>query len=274
MRGGGQRAGGRRWQERSCSGETPHPRRAPRGTSICRRFPLNGSRSDRSSLTCDDCARARGGALTPARLALGAAPPLRVGLLGGSFNPAHEGHLHISLEALKRLKLDEIWWLVAPQNPLKPASGMAPFRRRLASARRIARHRRIKVLDLEARLGTRYTIDTVTALQRIFPRTRFVFIMGADLLGQIRHWRRWSEIFSRLPIAVLARPTYCFKGLAELAARRYARRRVAAEAARFLADRTPPAWVFLPIKLDVRSATEIRSHALPRGKAGGRRKQP
>lgn len=212
--------------------------------------------------------------MTPSRLALGAAPPRRVGLLGGSFNPAHEGHLHISREALKRLELDEIWWLVAPHNPLKPAGGMAPFRRRFASARRMARDPRIKVLDLETRLGTRYTVDTVTELQRIFPRTRFVFIMGADLLAQIRHWQRWTEIFSRLPIAVLARPTYCSKGLAELAARRYAHRRVAPEAARFLADRTPPAWVFLPIKLDMRSATEIRSHALPKGKARARRKQP
>ncbi|HXZ00112.1 MAG TPA: nicotinate-nucleotide adenylyltransferase [Stellaceae bacterium] len=218
--------------------------------------------------------RATGGLPTPARLALGAAPPRRVGLLGGSFNPAHEGHLHISREALKRLKLDEIWWLVAPRNPLKPAGGMAPFRRRFASARRMARNPRIKVLDLETRLGTRYTVDTVTALQRIFPRTRFIFIMGADLLAQIRHWQHWNEIFARLPIAVMARPTYCFKSLAELAARRYAHRRVASEAARSLADRTPPAWTLLRIKLDAHSATEIRAHALPKGKARARRKQP
>lgn len=200
-------------------------------------------------------------------------PPRRIGLLGGSFNPAHAGHRHVSLEALKRLALDEIWWLVAPQNPLKPVRGMAAFKKRFDAAKRLARHPRIKVLDLETRLGTRYTIDTVTALQRNLPRARFVFLMGADLLAQIRHWQRWTAIFARLPIAVLARPTYCSKSLAELAARRYAHRRVAPEAARSLADLAPPAWVFLPIKLDVRSATEIRSLARPKAKARGRPSQ-
>ncbi len=162
---------------------------------------------------------------------------------------------------------------MAPQNPLKPARGMAPFATRLAAARRLARHPRIRVLDLEARLGTRYSVDTVTALQRLLPGTRFVLVVGADILAQIRHWKRWRTLFERLPIAVVARPTYCFKGLAELPAQRYAHRRVAPEAARFIADRAPPAWVFLPVKLDVRSATEIRSHASPSGKARGRRTQ-
>jgi len=197
----------------------------------------------------------------------------RIGLLGGSFNPAHAGHRHVSVEALKRLGLDEVWWLVAPQNPLKPTRGMAPFAKRLQAARRLARHPRIKVLDLETRLGTRYTIDTVTALQQNFPRTRFLFLMGADILAQIRHWKQWTEIFARLPIAVFARPTYCFRGLAELAAQRYAHRRVAPEAARRLADLAPPVWVFMPIKLDVHSATEIRSHARPKPKARKRRPQ-
>jgi nicotinate-nucleotide adenylyltransferase len=195
-----------------------------------------------------------------------------VGLLGGSFNPAHEGHRHISLEALKRLALDEVWWLVAPQNPLKPARGMAPLEKRLAAARRVARHPRIRVLDLESRLGTRFTIDTVAALQRFLPRTRFVFLMGADNLTQIRHWKSWQGLFSRLPIAVFDRPTYCFKGLAELAARRYAHHRVALSAARRLADRAPPAWAFLPIKLDVHSATVIRSHAGPKAEPRARRR--
>lgn len=192
---------------------------------------------------------------------LGKLPPRRVGILGGSFNPAHPGHRHISVEALKRLNLDEVWWLVAPQNPLKPQRGMAPLERRLADALRLARHPRIRVLDIEARLGTRYTADTVTELQRLFGRTRFIWLMGADNLAQIRRWERWTEIFRRVPIAVLARPTYCLKGLAELAARRYGHRRVAPEAARRLADIPPPAWVFLPIRLDASSATEIRSHS-------------
>jgi nicotinate-nucleotide adenylyltransferase len=209
--------------------------------------------------------------MTPRQLALGAPPPRRVGLLGGSFNPAHAGHRHVSVEALKRLDLDEVWWLVTPQNPLKPVRGMASFAKRLAAAQRLARHPRIKVLDLETRLGTRYTVDTVTALQRNFPRTHFLFLMGADILAQIRHWKHWTDLFERLPIAVFARPTYCFKGLAELAAQRYAHRRVAPEAARRLADLAPPVWVFMPIKLDVHSATEIRSHARPKAKARKRR---
>jgi nicotinate-nucleotide adenylyltransferase len=202
---------------------------------------------------------------------LGRLPRRRIGLLGGSFNPAHGGHLHVSREALKRLGLDEVWWLVAPQNPLKPVQGMAPFEERLAGATRLARNERIRVLDLERRLGTRYTVDTVTALRRLFPKTRFVWLMGADNLAQIRSWQRWTRIFAALPIAVFARPTYCLKGLAGLAARRYAARRTGAHSARGLADAPPPAWAFLPVKLDVSSATEIRSHARSQGRARGRR---
>jgi nicotinate-nucleotide adenylyltransferase len=186
-------------------------------------------------------------------------PPRRVGLLGGSFNPAHAGHLHISLEALRRLRLDEVWWLVAPQNPLKPVEGMAPFGERLAGARRLARHPRIRVLDLEARLGTHFTADTLAAVQRLFPRVRFVWLMGADNLSQIRHWERWTEIFRRLPIAVMARPTYCLTALAGLAAQRFRRRRIRAAEARRLAGMMPPAWVFMPIRLDASSATMIRA---------------
>lgn len=189
---------------------------------------------------------------------IGFAPPRRVGLLGGSFNPAHEGHRHISLEALRRLHLDEVWWLVSPQNPLKPADGMAPFAKRFAGAREAARSPRIKVLDLEARLGTRYTIDTVATVKRLFPRTRFVWLMGADNLKQIRHWRRWRDIFRLLPVAVLDRPTYALGALSDLAAQAFARYRVPPGAARRLADMNPPAWTFLTIKLDPHSASAIR----------------
>jgi nicotinate-nucleotide adenylyltransferase len=217
----------------------------------------------------------RGASLSAQSVRLGTLPPRRVGLLGGSFNPAHAGHRHISLEALKRLDLDEVWWLVAPQNPLKPARGMAPFQKRLEAAAKLAADRRIRVLNLEAQLGTHYTADTLDALRRRFPRTRFVWLMGADNLAQIRHWRRWTDIFDRVPIAVFARPTYCLKGLAELAAKRYAHQRVAPEAARRLAELAPPVWAFLPIRLDTSSATDIRSHRAPRrqprGKGKGRR---
>jgi nicotinate-nucleotide adenylyltransferase len=180
--------------------------------------------------------------------------------LGGSFNPAHEGHRHVSDEALRRLGLDQVWWLVSPQNPLKPKDGMAPFAKRLAAARALATDRRVKVLDLEARLGTRYTVDTVAALARLYPRTRFVWIMGADNLRQIRHWRRWRDIFYRLPVAVMDRPTYARGALSELAAQSLRRRRIAPRDARRLAERAPPAWTFLPIRLDAHSASDIRAH--------------
>lgn len=152
-----------------------------------------------------------------------------------------------------------MWWLVAPQNPLKPVAGMAPFAERLAAARDFARHPRIRVLSLESELGTIYTADTIAALQALYPRQDFVWLMGADNLAQIRHWQRWRSIFARVPIAVFARPTYCRRALAELAAQRFARRRIAPPARR-LARLDPPAWVFLPVKLDPSSATAIRSH--------------
>jgi nicotinate-nucleotide adenylyltransferase len=190
---------------------------------------------------------------------LGFLVPRRVGLLGGSFNPAHGGHRHISLEALKRLNLDQIWWLVSPHNPLKPVEGMAPAAQRMATARKEARDPRIKVLDLEARLGTRYTIDTIGALRRLYPRTRFVWLMGADNLGQIRRWRGWREIFRLVPVAVLDRPTYSLRALNELPAQFFRRRRVASAAARGLGDFAPPAWTFLPIRRDPRSASAVRA---------------
>ena len=185
-------------------------------------------------------------------------PKRRIGLLGGSFNPAHQGHLHISREALKRLGLDEVWWLVAPQNPLKPTTGMGPLPERIAAAMRVARDPRIRVLDLESRLGTHFTADTIAALQTRWPKTRFVWLMGADNLTQIRHWRDWQAIFARVPIAVFARPTYCRKALAELAAQRFSRARVIRATRRF-SEIEPPAWTFLPVKLDPHSATAIRA---------------
>lgn len=183
----------------------------------------------------------------------------RVGLLGGSFNPAHGGHLHISREALKRLALDEVWWLVSPQNPLKPRAGMAPLAERLESARAVARDPRIKVTDIELRLGTVYTADTLAMLTRRFPRLRFVWLMGADNLLQISRWERWENIFRLVPIAVFARPSYSLRSLSGQAARRYARWRLPLRDARRLAETDPPAWVFLPVRLDPRSATDIRS---------------
>ena len=182
----------------------------------------------------------------------------RIGILGGSFNPAHRGHLDISLKALRQLGLDQVWWLVSPQNPLKPADGMAPFAERLAAARRLARNPRIRVTDLEQRLGSRYTAESLKLLRRRFPETRFVWLMGADNLAQIAQWRDWQQIFHLVPIAVFARPSYCFKALAAKAARRFARYRLTEGAGRRLATSEPPAWMFVHGRLNPISATEIR----------------
>jgi ribosome silencing factor RsfS/YbeB/iojap/nicotinate (nicotinamide) nucleotide adenylyltransferase len=154
-----------------------------------------------------------------------------------------------------------VWWLVSPQNPLKPVAGMAPFRVRLDQARQIAAgHKRIRVTDLENRLGSsRYTADTLKAMRWRFPRLRFVWLMGADNLIQIRHWERWAEIFRTVPVAVFDRPSYSAKALAGLAAIRFARERLSSTDARRLAETKPPAWAFFHTRLDPTSATLIRS---------------
>ena len=205
--------------------------------------------------------------LTPRRLAAALDGPLptrgaRIGLLGGSFNPAHGGHRQISLEALRRLGLDAVWWLVSPQNPLKPRADMAPFAERLDSARQvIAGHPRLRATALEDALGTTYTADTVILLRRRFPGVGFVWLMGADNLAQVAHWDRWTLLFATLPIAVLDRPAYSYAVMSAKAAHRYARARVPEPAARSLAETPPPAWAFLHQPRDPRSATRIRQRS-------------
>jgi len=192
-------------------------------------------------------------------------PPRRVGLLGGSFNPAHGGHLHVSQLALQRLDLDEVWWLVSPQNPLKAVKGMAPFEERLAGAAAFMKGRpRIKVSAIEASFNTSYTADTIAALERRFPHTKFVWLMGGDNLAQLPHWKRWVELMESVPIAVFDRPQTSLRALAGKAAQRYARGRIPTEAARDLAEKTPPAWTFFHTRLDSRSATEIRKKRVSR----------
>lgn len=184
----------------------------------------------------------------------------RIGLLGGSFNPAHLGHRHISLMALKMLNLQEIWWLVSPQNPLKSAADMAPLKDRLDHAVRVADHPRIKVTALESLLGSRFTADSLTALHRRFPVTRFVWLMGADNLAQIHRWAHWNRIFKRTAVAVLDRPAYSAHSLASPAAHRYRRQRYMAATARQLVSAPTPAWTFLPIRLVPLSATQLRAN--------------
>jgi nicotinate-nucleotide adenylyltransferase len=156
-----------------------------------------------------------------------------------------------------------VWWLVSPQNPLKPSAGMAPFVERLAAAAGIAAaERRIRVSDIEAGLGSSYTADTLRVLRRRFPRTRFVWLMGGDNLAQLPYWKRWQGIFSTVPIAVFDRPRTSLRALAGKAAHRFARARVPLTAARRLALMPPPAWVFFHTRLDPRSATRIRTERL------------
>lgn len=190
---------------------------------------------------------------------------MRIGLLGGSFNPAHEGHRHISLLALKYLHLDELWWLVSPQNPLKSTNDMAPLAERLTSARAMARHPRIRISDIETRLHTRYTADTLHALRTRYPQTRFVWLMGADNLAQIPHWERWTEIFRTVPIAVFDRATYSYRALAGKAAQRFAKQRIEGRNAATLADQKAPAWVYFHARRHPASASSIRArHAKSR----------
>ncbi|RZF63319.1 nicotinate-nucleotide adenylyltransferase [Sphingomonas populi] len=184
----------------------------------------------------------------------------RIGILGGSFNPAHHGHRAISLAALEALDLDEVWWLVSPGNPLKEASGdMAPLSVRLASARVAARHAPIRVSALEVRLGTRYTVDTIVKLVRLYPKKDFIWLMGSDNLAQFDQWRGWRRIAREVPIAVIARPGYDRHAHAA-PAMGWLRRsiRPARQAKRWTKWRLP-ALVLLRFRLDPTSATRLRA---------------
>ncbi len=198
---------------------------------------------------------------------------MRVGLLGGSFNPAHAGHLHIARLALARLGLDQVWLLVSPGNPLKEAQGMAPLPERLASAAAVSDGRRIVATDIEQRLCTRYTLDTLRALRRLFPGVRFVWLMGADNLRQLPRWRGWLTIARTMPFAVLPRPGYNASALFGQAATRLCRARRPARVAAMLAECAPPAWLFLPARQDASSATALRDRAAASTSAGQRQRQ-
>lgn len=183
----------------------------------------------------------------------------RIGLLGGSFNPAHAGHRRVTLAAIRALNLDEAWWLVSPGNPLKPARGMAPLAARLASARALARRAPIRATDIEARIRTRYTHDTLRALRRRFPRDRFVWIMGADNLVQFDRWQRWRGIARTMPIAVVARPGYDDDALAAPAMGWLRRFRRPARQAKCWTEWSLPALVLLRFRPDPTSATRLRA---------------
>ena len=181
------------------------------------------------------------------------------GLLGGSFNPAHRGHRRISLFALRRLGLDEVWWLVSPGNPLKPAEGMAPLAARVAAAQQKARGGPIWVTAIERELGTRFTVETLRALLRRYPRRRFVWLMGSDNLAQFHRWKDWRRIARLMPIAVIARPGYDAAAMASPAMAWLGRYRRRPEALKDPARRSLPALTLLRFDPDPRSATAIRS---------------
>jgi nicotinate-nucleotide adenylyltransferase len=186
---------------------------------------------------------------------------MTIGLLGGSFNPAHEGHLAMSLYALKQLKLDQIWWLVSPQNPLKTDADMAALNQRVESAKKLAKHPRFVVTDIEIALGTQYTADTLRQLKRRFPRVNFVWLMGADNLKQIPQWQDWQDIFRLVPVAVFRRPSYpAGRGIGKAAIRFNDAWHPSTQGAK-VARQTHkglPAWVILDNKLNYTSSTKIR----------------
>ena len=185
---------------------------------------------------------------------------MRIGLLGGSFNPAHEGHRHVADHARRRLRLDQVWLLISPGNVLKPQAGMAGYEHRLAGTARIADGRRVLAAGLEAAWGTRFSYDTVRMLRRRFPRARFVWVMGADILAELPRWRHWMRLARAIPFLVLPRPSYNARALAGQAARRMRHARLAPRAARLLAGRAP-GWVFLPASQHAASASAIRAAA-------------
>ena len=187
-----------------------------------------------------------------------AEPGLRIGLLGGSFNPPHAGHRHVSLEAMRRLGLDQVWWIVSPGNPLKTHAGLPSIEARMALAIDVSAHPRIVVTGFEAGLGSPYTAQNLTYLRQRFPAVHFVWLMGADNLAQIHRWRDWRQIFAAMPVAVLDRPGWRHRALASPAGSLLGHRQRPERAARGLALADPPAWAFLSIPLSSLSSTELR----------------
>ena len=183
----------------------------------------------------------------------------RIGLLGGSFNPAHIGHRRMSLAAMDALGLDEVWWLVSPGNPLKPKTGMAPYKARLGSAREMARRSRIKVSDFEAKAGTRYTVDTIEALLRHWPSDQFIWLMGEDTVAQFHQWKDWRRLARMVPIAVLSRPGYDDDARTARVSGWLRRFVHPAGMAKSWTDWSAPAIIFLRLPPDRTSATRLRA---------------
>lgn len=184
-------------------------------------------------------------------------PGMKIGLLGGSFDPAHDGHVNITEIAMRTFHLDRVWWLVTPGNPLK-ARGPAPIDQRIAGARKLLSDPRVEVTDIESRLNTRMTADTIQALQKIYPGVRFVWLMGSDNLVQFDKWDRWQEIAETIPIGVMARPGSRLAARNSVAANMLQRWRLPVREASTLALRNPPAWVLINLPMSKLSSTALR----------------
>lgn len=185
-------------------------------------------------------------------------PGQSVGLLGGSFDPPHAGHVHLTREALKRFGLNRVLWLVSPGNPLK-AHPPAPLDQRIAAARQIMRHPRVHITGIEARLHTRYTAETITAMMRLYPRVRFVWLMGADNLAQFHHWQDWRKIMLSVPVGVLARPGDRLRARTSPAARLFREQRIDGIASHMLGRAEAPAWCFRNMPMLDHSSSAIRA---------------
>lgn len=186
-----------------------------------------------------------------------------VGLLGGSFNPAHKGHVQISELALDLLGLDEIWWIVSPKNPLKSSTELAPFSERFFQSEKLVESNpKIRVSDIEKKLGTVFTTKTISALTSKHKSSRFIWIMGADNLDELHRWKNWEKLFNQVAVAVFDRPTYSFRSLKSPAAMKYSSSRVSIEYAQSLKSMPPPAWIFLWSSFDSSSSRLIRESTL------------
>jgi len=194
------------------------------------------------------------------------APGMRIGLFGGTFDPPHAAHRRACLLAMKRIGLDRVWWLVTPGNPLKDTSRLAPLAERVVAAKALARHPRIDVTDLEARLGLHYTYETISYLVRRDPEVRFVWIMGADNLRSFHRWQRWREIAGLVPIAVVDRLGPSLYAGAGAAGQALAYARIPEWAAKTLPERKPPAWIYLHGLKSPLSSTALRAARALQGK--------
>ena len=184
---------------------------------------------------------------------------LKVGLLGGSFNPPHQGHLHITIEAIKKLGLDEVWWLVSPLNPFKKNKKIPPVDIRVDEALNIINNPKIKVTDIETKLGTFLTADTLQKLSRLFPNVNFVWIIGDDLADELSKWYNWKKIFALVPIAVFSRKDYPWKTIKKKAFKTFEKNQVFGNNIRNLAKKKKPAWAYVRIRPNQMSSTLIRN---------------